>query len=199
MTKLSLQVFIQKTISEYEFWTKACEWLRKTTAVLIISPRAATVSLHTFEFQLAKLHIRDSKNYSKFANDREQAGPEYSLISISKWIYWRRKIKNNSLFTRIRFNWINRYTSSFCFSITHECELNLLNNLVLFEYCVFFYLCRRFTWGLIPSIFSDGGTLRFCGMLTWPKSTVNASHQTPKWPNKKKKKKKRKKNIKSNE
>lgn len=93
MTKLSLQVFIQKTISEYEFWTKACEWLRKTTAVLIISPRAATVSLHTFEFQLAKLHIRDSKNYSKFANDREQAGPEYSLISISKWIYWRRKKK----------------------------------------------------------------------------------------------------------
>lgn len=29
---------------------------------------------------------------------------------------------------------------------------------------------------------SDGGTLTPSGMRTWPKSTVNASHQTPKWP-----------------
>ena len=40
----------------------------------------------------------------------------------------------------------------------------------------------QLTCGETPSIFRDGGTLRFCGICTWPKSTVNASHQTPKWP-----------------
>lgn len=34
----------------------------------------------------------------------------------------------------------------------------------------------------MPNIFSDGGTLILSGILTWPKSTVNASHHTPKWP-----------------
>jgi len=39
-----------------------------------------------------------------------------------------------------------------------------------------------FTWGETPSIFRLGGTLRLWGRSTWPKSTVKASHQTPKWP-----------------
>lgn len=34
----------------------------------------------------------------------------------------------------------------------------------------------------MPSIRSDGGTLTPSGIRTWPKSTVNASHHTPKWP-----------------
>lgn len=38
------------------------------------------------------------------------------------------------------------------------------------------------TWGETPSILRDGGTLRDRGILTWPKSTAKASHQTPKWP-----------------
>lgn len=39
-----------------------------------------------------------------------------------------------------------------------------------------------FTCGLMPSIFSEGGTLRPSGRRTCPKSTVNASHHTPKCP-----------------
>lgn len=38
------------------------------------------------------------------------------------------------------------------------------------------------TCGLIPNIFKEGGTLRPCGILICPKSTVNASHQMPKCP-----------------
>lgn len=38
------------------------------------------------------------------------------------------------------------------------------------------------TSGLMPSMRSEGGTLMPCGMRTCPKSTVNASHQMPKWP-----------------
>lgn len=38
------------------------------------------------------------------------------------------------------------------------------------------------TCGNTPSIFSDGGTFSTDGRDTWPKSTVNASHQMPKWP-----------------
>lgn len=38
------------------------------------------------------------------------------------------------------------------------------------------------TCGSTPSIFNDGGTLKLVGIVTWPKSTVNASHHTLKWP-----------------
>lgn len=34
----------------------------------------------------------------------------------------------------------------------------------------------------MPNIFNDGGTLTASGILTCPKSTVNASHQMPKCP-----------------
>lgn len=34
----------------------------------------------------------------------------------------------------------------------------------------------------MPSMRNDGGTFTASGMRTWPKSTVNASHHTPKWP-----------------
>lgn len=39
-----------------------------------------------------------------------------------------------------------------------------------------------FTCGLMPNIFNEGGTLALSGILTWAKSTANASHHTPKWP-----------------
>lgn len=45
-----------------------------------------------------------------------------------------------------------------------------------------YYNLYILTCGRTPSIFSDGGTLRTDGTVTWPKSTVNASHHIPKWP-----------------
>lgn len=61
----------------------------KATAVFVVSPFATGVTLHTFEFQLAKVHIRDFINYLKIAS-----GPENWLISFSDKRIYKRK-KNN--------------------------------------------------------------------------------------------------------
>lgn len=65
-----------------------------------------------------------------------------------------------------------------CFLLClHICSPNTRITKSLINWIIYVLTC-----GSTPSIFSDGGTLKPFGKVTWPKSTVKASHQTPKWP-----------------